>query len=129
MRRRRARNEGGFVTAQAVLVYAFSLMTLVWLANFVVYQYGRGAVRAAIDEGARAGTRVDASAAACQARAQEALDGLFGGAMGRGITVSCIDTGDKVLARATGTFTSWMAPVPDYTFSVTAVALRSKAPS
>ena len=128
MAARRPRSEGGFVTAQAVLVYAFSLLTLVWLANFVVYQYGRGAVRAAIDEGARAGIRVDASADVCRGRAQEVLDNLLRGPMGANVTITCTDEGDKVVARATATFASWMPPVPTYSFSVAASALRSRNP-
>ena len=125
---RRGQGRDGFVTVQAVFVYAVALMTLVWLANFIVFQYGRGAVRAAIDEGARTGSRVDASEATCEARAREVLDNLLGGVMGTGVTITCRLDGGRMLAEARGTFASWAPPVPTYRFDVTATALQTQAP-
>ena len=116
------------MTAQATLVYALSLLALVWLANFVVIQYGRGAVHAAIDEGARSGSRLGASVAACEHRASEVLDNLLGGAMGRGVAIRCRLEGERVVAEARGTFPSWAPPVPTYRFDLSAVALRSDEP-
>ena len=118
----------GFVTVQAVFVYAVALMTLVWLANFIVFQYGRGAVRAAIDEGARTGSRVGASEASCEARAHEVLDNLLGGVLGKGVKITCRLDGSTMLAEARGTFTSWAPPVPTYRFDVTATALQTQEP-
>src|SRR6266705_2065800 len=48
---------GGFVTAQFVVVVALSLVFFVFLCNAVVFMYGRGVVRAALEEGVRAGGR------------------------------------------------------------------------
>lgn len=128
-RRRSLRpGQGGFVTTQAIVVYSFTMLAFIWLLNFVVMQYGRGAVREAIDEGARAGARVSASEAVCQARAEEVLDSLLGGTMGDQITISCRQEGGRMVAQATGTFTAWMPPVPDMAINDTALSLRSQAP-
>ena len=45
----------GMTTIQYVVATALSLLVFVGLANFVVDLYARGAVRSAVDEGARAG--------------------------------------------------------------------------
>ena len=123
------RDQRGFTSAQAITIYAFSLLVLVWLANLVVFQYGRGAVRAAINEGARAGARVSASEETCQARAQQLVDDLLSGPLGGGITITCTEVGGTMRARASGSFASWMPPVPNWTIDQTAVVRRSQAPS
>jgi len=48
---------GGFVTTQFVLAVALSLVLFVMLCNVIVYQYARGVVRAALDEGVRTASR------------------------------------------------------------------------
>jgi hypothetical protein len=126
--RHRARNERGFVTIEALLVYVLSLLTVVWIANFVVFQYGRGVVRAAIDEGARAGSAVSASTATCEARAAEVMGNLLGGVMGHNVVIHCRLVNGDMLAEAQGTFNAWAPPMRDYRFDVTATALHSEAP-
>ena len=111
-----------------MVVYALSLLVLVWLANLVVIGYGRGAVRAAVNEGARAGIRVSASEATCEARAAEVLHDLLRGAMGEGVAITCDDRGATMHATARGSFASWAPPVPDWAIDVTAVVRRSRAP-
>ena len=44
---------------QALIVYVLALVVFVWLLQLALFAYGRGVVRAAIDEGARAGSVVD----------------------------------------------------------------------
>ena len=121
-------SERGSATVEMVLVVAFSLLVVVWFANLAADAYGRGVVRAALDEGARAGSRLSASASECQARAQEVLDSLLGGSMGRGLRVDCTATATEVRAHVTGTFRAWMAPVPDWHLDMTATAQRSLGP-
>ena len=48
-------------TVQFVAATALSLLVFVMMANLVVDLYARGAIRAAVDEGARAGAPVDSS--------------------------------------------------------------------
>lgn len=121
-------SEAGFTSVQSVAVMAMSLLALLALANFVVFQYGRGAVRAALDEAVRVGSRASASVAECEARAEDVLDDLLGGAMGAGVSVTCQDTGQLIEARATATFSGWIPPVPDWTFTVAAAAVHERAP-
>ncbi len=106
-----------------LLFYAFIAMS-----NYVVYWYGRGAVRSAVDQAAQTGSRASASTETCQTRAAEALDSLAGGRLGDDVTVSCADDGQFVTATATATFQGWLDVIPDYTFTVDAVATKEHAP-
>lgn len=120
------RREGGFVTVQYVAVVGLSLVFVVLLTNLVVFQYGRGVVRAALDEGVRAGTRATAGAAECEARAGDVLADLLGGAMGTGVRLACTDDGVHVRATADVVFTSWAPGVPDWRFGARAQARRGR---
>jgi hypothetical protein len=111
-----------------VLAIGLALLATIALVNFVVYQYGRGAVRSAIDQAARTGSRASASEATCEARANQALDTLLGGPMGDDITITCTDNGQYVTATATGTFHGWIDIVPDWSWSITATATKEHAP-
>ena len=106
----------------------FSLLVVVWFANVIAMTYGRGVVRAALDEGARAGSRLTASISECEARAEEVLASLLGGTMGRELRIVGTATPTEVRASATGTVRSWMPPVPDWGLDMSASAQRSLAP-
>ena len=93
-----------------------------------MFTYGRGVVRAALDEGARAGSKVTASVERCQARAAETMTGLLGGTMGDGVTITCRDDGEQVLAHADARFGAWAPAMPDWTFSITATSRRTPPP-
>ena len=47
------------------------LVLLTGIIQVIVFQYGKGTVRAALDEAARAGARAPSSVETCQARAAE----------------------------------------------------------
>lgn len=111
-----------------LLVVAFSLLVVVWISNLVADAYGRGVVRAALDEGARAGSRLSASTGECEARAAEVVRSLLGGTMGHGVRIQCSATPTEVRAQATGTFRAWMPPVPDWHIDMTASAQLSLGP-
>jgi hypothetical protein len=113
--------EQGMTTVQYVVGAAISLFVFVMMANFIVYLYARGVVRAAIDEGARTGGRSGAAAADCEARAGAAIGDLLGGAMGDDVAVQCRRETDAMLARATVTLYGWLpGVVPDWTFTLEA---------
>ena len=57
------------------------LLLVAQILNVVVFTYGKGTVRTALDEAARAGARSD-SVAVCQATADQVMDDLLGGALG-----------------------------------------------
>jgi hypothetical protein len=115
------------VSLEGLLVYVIALMAFAWLLQLAVFTYGRGVVRAALDEGARAGSKVSDSVERCQARAAEAMTGL-GGTMGNGVRISCRDDGEAVLAHADVRFVAWAPAMPDWMFSITATSRRTPAP-
>ena len=129
--RRSRRGERGFATVQYLVALSFSLLALVGLLNFVVFQYGRGAVRAALDEGARAGTRISESAETeCEERAARVLGDLLSGSMGDGVEpVQCAVVGQRVTAETTVEFEPWfMERFGAWQFTVSAVAVKESEP-
>lgn len=115
-------------TVQYVLATAVTLVVFVMLANVVVDLYARGAVRAAVDEAARAGARVDATPAECAARADDVLAGLVGARLRSGIAVACSETSSTVNARADVRLAGWLAFVPDWSFSIIGTAVKERSP-
>lgn len=112
-----------------MLAVGLTLVVFVWIANLALMLYGRGVVRAALDEAARAGSRVgDDSVQLCLARAEEALDEVLGGSMGDDVTLSCSEGTGVVQANADVVFRSWMPPVPDWSFSVASTSVKETAP-
>lgn len=109
-------------TVATVLVMTLVLVFFVNLAQLVVWQYGRGSVRAALDEAARAGAGTAGGIDACEERAGAVLRDLLGGSMGDEIRVSCRDDGSRIVAEASVVFRSWMPPLPDWTFTSSATA-------
>lgn len=127
-RNRRQRRDDRGTTTAAVAAIGLAIVALLVLTNVLVYQYGRGAVRSAVDQAARAGSRASGSEAACEQRAQQALDALVGGPLGDDITITCSDDGTHVTASATGTFHGWLDLVPDWTWSIEATVAKEQAP-
>lgn len=111
-----------------LVAIGISLVFLVLLVQFVVWQYGRGVVRAALDEAARTGAPADAGLVECEDRAARVLDDLLGGPMGSEIRVACTETPRQILATADVTFRSWIQPSPDWSFRLTASARREQRP-
>ena len=126
--RSRGRSDRGATSAVALLTIGLVFYAFIAMSNYVVYWYGRGVVRTAVDQAAQAGSRASASTATCEGRAGEAVDSLAGGSLGDDITVSCADDGQLVTATATATFQGWLDIIPDYTFTVDAVATKEHAP-
>lgn len=98
-------------TVELIAAAGLAMVMFVLLANLVVAQYGRGVVRAAVDEAVRAGSR--SGVAACQERAREVTSQLLGGPFGAGVAVSCAAEGPVVVARAGGSMPGWLPGVPD----------------
>lgn len=123
------RTAPGFVTVQFVAAVALTLLLFVMLANVLVWSYARGVVRAALDEGARAGARAVDAAGECEARAAAVMDDLLGGAMGQQVQpVRCADRGDRVVASVTARFPAWLPAVPAWTLRAEALATREAPP-
>lgn len=82
------------------------------LANLVVVQYGRGAVRSALEQGVRAGSVGGPSA--CQETVSAVVSDLLGGAMSDGLEVTCRSTAGSVVADADVRFQAWLPLMPDF---------------
>jgi len=118
-------------TAQYVAATAFSLLAFVMLANFVVFLYARGVVRAAVDEGARAGGRFAASEAECESRADDVLGDLLGGGLGSDVELNCReDPADDVMrAHADVVLRGWIPGLtPDWSFALEAQSVKERTP-
>lgn len=118
----------GFATAQFVLAAGLGLMFFVFLANMIVFQYGKGVVRGALNEGVRAGAPSAAGLEDCERALADTLGDLLGGTMGEGVAARCSTDGVLVSADANVTFRSWIPGVPDWTFTVSAQSVKEAAP-
>ena len=105
-------DEDGVSSVQFLAASAMVLLFFVLVANLIVVQYGRGAVRAALEQGARIGTV--RGPASCLDATSAVLADLLGGEMGRHVAVECVTEGLDVVATATGTFRSWTPMSPDF---------------
>jgi hypothetical protein len=119
-------SEEGMATPQFVLAAGLSLLLFVAFVNLIVFQYGRGVVRAALDEGVRAAAPIDATLDDCRDRIASFVGDLLGGEMGNGVLVNCGDLGDVVVANAHVRFEGWV--VPDWEFDVSATAVKERLP-
>lgn len=123
----RGLSERGVTSVQFLLASGLTLLLFLTLANLVVVQYGRGALRSALDQGARVGA-ISSSIAQCEQRVDDVLGQLLGGRMGDDVVASC-EVGAEV-ASATGQarFVSWTPFTPDFVVEMTAVATREVPP-
>jgi hypothetical protein len=120
-------SERGVSSVQFLLASGLGLLLFVAVANLVVVQYGRGAIRSALDQGARVGA-VSASAAECQQRIEDVLGQLLGGRMGDGVVSSCAVGPTVVTASGRGVFVSWTPFSSDFMIEMTAQATRELPP-
>ncbi|HEU4320366.1 MAG TPA: hypothetical protein VFS66_09825 [Acidimicrobiia bacterium] len=97
---------------QFVLAGALAMVMFVTLANLVVVQYGRGAIRSALEQGARAGSV--GGPTACRETAAMVVADLLGGAMSDGLSISCEAVTGSVMARADATFQAWIPLMPSF---------------
>lgn len=121
----------GFVTIEYVMAVLISMVVLVAIANLIVFEYGHGVVRAAVDQAVRQGSRTTTPVASCQAAAQQVITDLLGGregSMGAGVSITCTQAGGRLDASATGRFTAWLKPLPGWSFTSTATAAVEPSP-
>jgi hypothetical protein len=98
-----------------------AMLLFVVLANLVVVQYGRGALRSAVEQGARAGSV--GGVEACQQNAQDVVDDLLGGRMGDDVALRCSIAAGTMVAQVTATFESWTPFTSDFFVSMSARAV------
>ena len=107
-----------------VVATGIVLVLVTALLQVIVFQYGKGAVRAALDEAARSAARSPASVDTCQARAANVLGDLLGGDMGDGVEVSCTDDADRVTVTASVHFEGWFGALTDSDATLRASAAK-----
>ena len=118
-------SEEGMTTVQYVAATAFSLIVFVMMANFIVFLYARGVVRAAVDEGARAGSRFGATTSDCDSRARDVLGDLLAGRLGSDVDIQCESDEDEMRANVHVTLHGWLpGVVPDWTFTLDARSVK-----
>src|SRR6266496_3841359 len=94
------------------------------LCNAIVYQYSRGVIRAALDEGVRSGSRASGSTSTCEAAAEEVRHSLLGGPVGAHVALRCGLVAGQVRATATGYLPSWLPLVPNWPVNLSAGAVK-----
>lgn len=117
----RGLTERGVSSVQFLLASVLALLLFLTFANLVVVQYGRGAIRSALEQGVRAGA-VTRSVTDCETRASEVIGQLLGGKMSEGLVLGCGVVGERVVASASVVFQSWTLLTPDFSVSISAEA-------
>jgi len=107
----------GVSSVQFLLASALSLIVFLAFANLVAVQYGRGAIRSALDQGARSGAVVG-STQLCEATARDILSQLLGGLMGDSVSVVCQIHDGLMTASGSAVFESWTPLSGDFEISV-----------
>lgn len=106
---------------QWVGMVIIAMTLLIMVTNAVAIQYATGAVRTAVDEAARTGSRLDGTPAECVAHGTDVLrgrGGLLRGTMGDSIVINCAVVGSVMVASASGEFEWWFGGVPGVTVDI-----------
>ncbi len=96
-----------------------ALVLFLTFANLVVVQYGRGAIRSALEQGVRSGSV--AGEAACLTTVSGVVSDLLGGRMSDDLTAVCRVSGGTVVASARATFESWTPLTPNFDVAIEVV--------
>lgn len=121
------RGDRGVSSVQFLLASVLALVLFVVFANVVVVQYGRGAVRSALEQGARAGS-LTGETMVCVEKAEEVVGELLGGRMSDGLVVRCLLSGDVMAASASTVFESWTPLTPDFAIEISSEAVIEAPP-
>jgi len=114
-------SERGVTSVQFLMAGALSLVLFLLFANLIVVEYGRGAIRSALDQGARVGA-ITGAVSSCEERAAAVLDQILGGEMGDSAEFRCDLVGDLVVARGEAIFPSWTPLTSDFVVELVAQA-------
>lgn len=119
---RHLKSEEAFTSLQFAVMAFFTMMLFVAVVNGVAMQYQRGAVRLAVDEGARRGASASGLTGDCEALAESILrgrdSGLLRGSLGDGIEIMCEVRGPDMVATARGSSRWWFGGLPDMAFVI-----------
>ena len=107
-------SERGISSVQFLLASGLALVLFVAVINIVAIQYGRGALRSALEQGSRSGA-LSGSVEMCVVTGADVAGQLLGGRMSDDLAIDCSVVGELMVANASVTFESWspfMADVP-----------------
>ncbi len=124
--------ERGLATVQSILGFAMALVVLTFAANVVAMHYTRGALRAAVVAGVRAGALVGGTAESCENRAESVLrgdSGLLRGPYGSDARVECRLVDERMEASGSVTVSWWIEVLPPIALRVSAEAVAEGLPT
>lgn len=113
----------GSITVATLFGVATVTVIAVMVANVLAFQFGRAAVRVAIDDGVRVAARATpgSEVAVCEQVANASISQLAGG-LGNGVSISCASNGEIIQATASVHFQGWLGGVSDHTSTIQASA-------
>ncbi|CAN5851756.1 hypothetical protein BH23ACT4_BH23ACT4_06560 [soil metagenome] len=114
-------SERGFTSLQFLIASSLALVVFAVLANMVVVQYSRGAMRSALDQGARAGS-IAGTEEACEDRVSQVLAELLGGSIGESASFDCLVAGPVIRATGELVVSSWTPFTADFDLQLSAEA-------
>lgn len=119
--------ERGEIGIGIMLAVTMTFIVAVAIVNIFMFLYGQAVVRSALDEGVRAGSRVNGGVIVCQQRADAVIDDLLAGPLGDGVSIACSQpVPDELLAVGDATFDSPMPGVPSWTIRLEARATQEQ---
>jgi hypothetical protein len=122
-------DQRGAVVLSGILAIGVMFVAFVLIAQFAVWQYGEGAVRAAAGDAVRASAAHGADASACAEVFDRARASVLGGSLGDGVGEPRCARGPEFTTLVVPvTFTRWVPFSPDWSFEVRAVAATERLP-
>ena len=122
-------DERGSVALAGIAAIAIMFLAFVLIAQFAVWQYGRGAVQSAANEAARASASFGADAGDCYRTFDDARGDLLGGSLGDGVGApQCTTGGEYSEVVVPVTFKRWVPFSPDWSFEVRAISATERLP-
>ncbi len=121
------RDERGTILVEFMLVMGLGMILFVAFANLAVDSVLKGIAHSAVDQGVRAGARVDVdSTSTCESRVRQVMNN-FPGEASTGASLSCGDDGDVVTARITMSLPSFVPMVGPANVDVTGRARKERS--
>ncbi len=114
--------DSGVTSVQFVFASVLALVVFLALANIVVVQFTRGAMRSALDQGVRVGA-IHQSTTVCEARIAAVLGDLLAGEIGDTIGFGCSIDGGLMTATVSGVVDSWTPFATEFDLSLVAEAV------
>lgn len=111
-----------------MLAASLAMLMVVGLVQVIAYQYTTGAVQAALERGARAGSVVGAGTGECRAALADSLAEILGGDIASSVSFGCEAGGEFVHSWASGTVPGWVSSATDLSFDLEARAWREPLP-